>query len=59
MPAKLHTVSFNLPNAQPIKVHLIQLADGSIVGRTEEELQALPEGLTLDLADLVPPKAAT
>lgn len=56
MPALSHTVSFNLPSQQAVKVHLVRLADGSVVARTEDELQALPDELAVPLADLVPPK---
>lgn len=45
-----------MPGQLAVKVHLVKLADGSIVARTEDELQVLPEALGVELADLIPPK---
>lgn len=50
-----HILSFNLPNQLPIKVHLVKLASGQTVARTEDELQAVPDELGVNVADLVPP----
>lgn len=42
MPDKKQTISFNVPKAKPVEVHLVELADGRIVARTPDELEPRP-----------------
>lgn len=49
MPEVVKQSSFQLPEGRTVEVYLVRLADGRLVSRTREELEALPDGLGAEL----------